>query len=473
MRDELEISDDSMTHGGRMNLSGIKGIFQQHGVIEVFVKPLAFTDSSQGQYYVGSGWDAVSLLPFHSAILDLNGTYKAAVDFFWCSDDGRVERAPHAQLVLYPSYPEVRLSGLIRGCSIAPAAVIGPRMDGRFLFLGVRPDDSVIGYAIAADSPAACEILATASSLTARGLFYVVSLTDSGAAKKELLSELTRINSLGWIKSKRLDSSGELVACEASNCGGYTLEAELGVLPNGRSEPDYLGWEIKQYGVANADRPSGGRLTLMTPEPTGGLYVSEGAEEFVRRFGYADAGNPNRLNFSSPHHFDQMNSRTGLTLGLEGFDLETFKITDPNGGITVRTGTGEEAARWGFPSLMEHWVRKHSLAAYVPCERLRGDERAYRYSRYVMLGEGTLFSLFLGSLAVDGVRWDPGIKLEHANQPGSRLHRRNQFRISANKLPSLYSHMETIDLIEHGAGGYCVLADDANGGFGTDGQVLS
>jgi hypothetical protein len=44
------------------------------------------------------------------------------------------------------------------------------------------------------------------------------------------------------------------MACEAPNCGGYTLEAELGITPNGYSEPDFLGWEVKQFGVANFAR---------------------------------------------------------------------------------------------------------------------------------------------------------------------------------------------------------------------------
>ncbi|MEO0062747.1 MAG: hypothetical protein RLZZ08_1307, partial [Pseudomonadota bacterium] len=29
----------------------------------------------------------------------------------------------------------------------------------------------------------------------------------------------------------------------------YTLEAELGITPNGIAEPDFQGWEVKQYGV--------------------------------------------------------------------------------------------------------------------------------------------------------------------------------------------------------------------------------
>ena len=46
------------------------------------------------------------------------------------------------------------------------------------------------------------------------------------------------------------------------------------IIPNGRSEPDYMGWEMKAY--------SSGRITLMTPEPDGGMYGEAGVKAFVR-----------------------------------------------------------------------------------------------------------------------------------------------------------------------------------------------
>jgi len=52
------------------------------------------------------------------------------------------------------------------------------------------------------------------------------------------------------------------VGCEAFQCGGYTLEAELGIIPNGKAEPDYLGYEVKQYSVTNLNRITAGRLRL-------------------------------------------------------------------------------------------------------------------------------------------------------------------------------------------------------------------
>src|SRR3546814_10709373 len=67
----------------------------------------------------------------------------------------------------------------------------------------------------------------------------------------------------------------------------FTLEAELGITPNGYAEPDFMGWEIKQYGVRDfvSFRPKS-PVTLMTPEPTGGVYRTEGVAAFMKRFGY-------------------------------------------------------------------------------------------------------------------------------------------------------------------------------------------
>ena len=39
-------------------------------------------------------------------------------------------------------------------------------------------------------------------------------------------------------------------------------------------------------------------VTLMTPEPNGGFYATEGVKSFVRRFGYVDRmGRDDRMNF--------------------------------------------------------------------------------------------------------------------------------------------------------------------------------
>ena len=100
------------------------------------------------------------------------------------------------------------------------------------------------------------------------------------------------LNQMAKDVSKQLDSDRRLKPCNAPQCGGFTLEAELGIAKNSSAEVlahgHRLGWEIKQHTVANFDRVEAGTITLMTPEPTGGFYRERGVEAFVRQFGYAD-----------------------------------------------------------------------------------------------------------------------------------------------------------------------------------------
>src|SRR5262249_45497057 len=148
-----------------------------------------------------------------------------------------------------------------------------------------------------------------------------IPIGTADTSRKRLLAELTRIWRLGWINSQRLRGPHDLIPCAGTNCGGYTMEAQLGILPNSNADPDYEGWEIKAHAVENLLSDAKGPLTLMTPQPTGGLYCDHGAEAFVRRYGYPDKkGKLNRYNFSSPHRYGIPNKTTGLTLQFIGFD---------------------------------------------------------------------------------------------------------------------------------------------------------
>ena len=111
------------------------------------------------------------------------------------------------------------------------------RLAGRILFLAVSRNGTVLGYVASPKSLIANEFHSIASP-KAHGIFTVIDLVQNLSGKQKLILQLKRIHELGWIKSRRLDSYGSYMACESSNCGGYTLEAELGIIPNGRSEPD-------------------------------------------------------------------------------------------------------------------------------------------------------------------------------------------------------------------------------------------
>jgi hypothetical protein len=437
-----------------MQLSTLKKMMHEKGCRTIYIKKLAPNDNRKQQVYFGGNFSAINLIPFKGINPDpaKPHIYKAPLDFYWLSDDGTACIAPNAQLILYPQYPEVRFSGFLTGCDNAPSELMDERLRlaGRILFLGIRSDGKIIGYLCHPDTELAHEVIAL-GELPQKGVFRELGTTVEPVDEhKILLAELRRIHQLGWIRSKRLGAGGVLLPCEAPNCGGYTLEAELGIIPNGVSEPDFLGFEVKQYNVTRLERISAGILTLMTPEPTGGYYKTSGVESFVRRFGYPDmtgqANREDRLNFGGIHRVGSYHPRTGLAIDLQGFDIHAGKIRDATGGIALINSNGDEAAVWHFTDIMQHWNRKHAQAVYIPSISNKIPDLSYSYGNIIRLGLGTDFLLYLKALASGQVYYDPGIKLENAST-APRTKRRSQFRIKSADLPSLYHEMQTVDLV--------------------------
>lgn len=425
-----------------MNLSNLKNIFRDQGCDQIYVKVLAPNDNSKNQVYLGGSFDVLNVFPVSDIESVSAGDwkrerFKAKAKFFWIQEAGNLSHAPHSQFILYPKYPEVRLSGFLKGCRNAPSDLIASREANRVLFLA--PDDKgrILAYVTGSQSALASEF--HNHDTKEFGLFRIISLSKSNDTTKELLKELQRIHQLDWIKSKRLDSSGSVLECKSSNCGGYTLEAELGISPNGFSEPDFLGWEIKQFGVANFDKIYSKVITLMTPEPTGGDYKEQGVEFFLRNYGYPDKmGRPDRINFGGVHKVGVKHSTTNLTLKLIGFDSQSGKIRNANGCLALVTSGGVMAATWSFSSLLKHWNRKHHQACYVPSQMSKQPFQQYRYGHKVVLGEGTSFTYFLVEMNKGNIYYDPGIKMENASTK-PKIKRRSQFRIKSGHLINLYS----------------------------------
>src|SRR5690606_20734061 len=123
--------------------------------------------------------------------------------------------------------------------------------------------------------------------ISTTGVFGEVDIAHAGVpvdTRAALIRKLKEIHDLGWVEGCKLGADMSPIPYKARNGGGYTLEALLGISPNGVAEPDYLGWEVKQFGVKEFPAKQAKPTTLMTPEPNGGVYVVEGAMEFVRRF---------------------------------------------------------------------------------------------------------------------------------------------------------------------------------------------
>src|SRR5690606_20607028 len=141
-----------------------------------------------------------------------------------------------------PQYPEIRLSGFLRGTRNAPNELMNSRLEGRILFLGVTPDGRILAWAVGPDSVLAQQFRSL-EDLETTGVFRKVPLTGDAKipARERLLAELRRIHLRDWIDSYALRADGSCTACNSPQCVGYTLEAELGVARNGYAEPDFLG----------------------------------------------------------------------------------------------------------------------------------------------------------------------------------------------------------------------------------------
>lgn len=427
--------------------------FRQLGANQILCKPLSENDNSKQQIYLGKSMQALSVLPYGEVTTSTGvkePTFKAALRFKWIDSDGHVADASGAQLILYPRYPEVRLSGFLRGCKIAPTEHLRPiprgrrrfnnESDGRVLFLATTADGVVLAYLAVAGSDVArdFERRLQSNSLEPLGVFWQLPVLSAHAGRVALIARLGDIHRAGWHRSKRMLSDGSICEYTARNGGGYTLEALFEIRPNARAAPDFMGWELKA--VAKS------RVTLMTPEPDAGYYAVRGAEYFVREYGRS-IGHGSYY-FTGTHSVGSACRGTGLQLRLIGFDVATRTITQLDGGIELFDPTQRHAvmARWSYSRLISHWGSKHASAAYVPYKsRAAGTAYEYYYLSPVQLGEQTDFSRFLASLADGRVIFDPGSKLTSTNG-GFRVKARSQFRISRKHLSALYQTFESVSV---------------------------
>lgn len=436
-------------------LDQLKRIMIAAGAKKLYFKYMAPNDNSKNQIYLGGNFDILNIIPFGEIKVDSTisqsgrDRMKAELVYYWIDAEGRLSLAPHAQLILYPKYPEVRMSGFLSGCEYAPSEYMTSRESGRIMFLGVTNQGKILGHICGPNSPARSEI--ERLDLNKIGIFHEIPILGDmldGDDKNHLLEKLRYINAKGWIPSQRLNKYGELIPCHSSNCGGYTLEACFGILPNGYAEPDYLGWELKQHNVRNLDKPlSGGAITLMTPEPTGGIYKDAGVVEFIERFGYSDlVGRESRWNFGGIYKAGKVVKRTCLRVELDGYVIGSNKLDDIGGGLVMLDKNDNLAAEWSFVTLLDLWKRKHAKAVYIPSLHRLSPQKEYYFGHLVEMGEGTDFFRLLDAIGNGDVYLDPALKLVMGPDGKKKTKRRNQFRIKPSMLGSLYHKFYQFDL---------------------------
>lgn len=439
-----------------LSYASLYRVLSDLGVTKIYTKALAGNDNSKNQIYLGGNFSAINIIPIHAWESFTPASNKktlkpglklvrGSVDFRWVDSSGKVHNAPGSKLILYPQYPEVRFSGFLSGCSANVSEWMdvnkSGRTKGRYLILGIHPNGQTYGFLAVPNSQIANEFDASGYGDSTK-ILQEISHPDSlgQSSRSILLKELRRIYLASPIQSKKLD--GKTLQCEpykARNGAGFTLEAELGVAPNGYAAPDFEGWEIKAHGSQV--------VTLLTPEPSGGVYQDKGIDFFMRHFGYPAVNEePDRLNFGGIHKYESYTKRTGLTMRTLGYPINGGNI-DLSGSLVLMDGDGNIAAEWSFEKLLSHWNKKHAKAAYIDYTRQTIDgEYWYSYQRDVYLGEGTDFLKFLEAIQCQAIYYDPGIKMQQASTSKPRIKKRSQFRVKFRDIPSLYESWETVNL---------------------------
>ena len=162
--------------------------------------------------------------------------------------------------------------------------------------------------------------------------------------------------------------------------GGYTLEAELGIRPNGFSDPDFHGWEIKQHAVTKLSNPEDWRThNADDSRADGGIHVIKGS----RNSSDAMVIPTRRLPIAETSEASTTRSRYALRPASpwrRRLDAAKKKITDFSKGISLIGTKREEAATWHYKDLLSHWTREHALAAYVPSISRKDPVNQYQYA---------------------------------------------------------------------------------------------
>jgi len=442
------------------SLDSILDIFKEIGIEKIVYKALAPNDNSKNQIYLAGNLNEIKWLTINNLIASESTSHKTGeqqikytkeLDFVWLDSVGNRMDAPNTKLIYYPQYPEVRLSGFIQGSQIGMNGWMNPEKNGRsenrYLIMGATNLGTIYAYLAVPNSVIALGINAypqrpTDSAVSQLLINFGSAITSTPTldSRSLLLNELRRIHLKGYIRGKKLRTDMTCSPYSAPNGGGYTLEAELGVIPNGDAKPDFHGWEIKQFGVKNFGAKYSKALTLLTPEPDGGEYIHNGLEYFLKTYGYPSSSKADRWDFNGTHRFGLQHQKTNLTLDLDGFDKYSRKITKADGKLSFISQNGDEAASWKFSKLMEHWTTKHSKAAYIPSLKNLGSqgEISYHFGNKLKLFEGTSFELFLGAFVDDLLYLDPAHKIENITTTKRPQKKRNQFRVKWQNLEKLY-----------------------------------
>ena len=172
-------------HAEDITLKKVLSIFSNLGVAKAYVKKLAPNDNSKNQPYFGAHLTDLPFIPSGNLVSSESKStktsdpkrqvkYQAPLKFSWIGPDGQSYIAPHAKLIYYPQYPEVRFSGFLLGSKVNAGRWMNPskqgRSEGRWLILGICPDENIFAYLVTPENDLSKE-LGTAKLIEINNIF--------------------------------------------------------------------------------------------------------------------------------------------------------------------------------------------------------------------------------------------------------------------------------------------------------------
>ena len=440
--------------------------FANLGCTELLVKPLSLhQDNEKNQIYLGSSSnELMSILPGQqnfrnasSSTLKRKSNTKSliietALKFSWINEGSEPSLAPFTKIIDYFQYPEIRLSGFLRGCTNPPDALRRERQSRygrRCLVIGIS-GDQIFATVITDSTPTIIDKLLSLPKWQPYDLFHVLALSNSAPPlidPTKLLAEIRAITGKKHDGCSLKTLGGTPEPYLAVNGGGYTLEALLGIPRNSSGAPDKYGFEIKSF--------STNRITLMTPEPDFGYRHDQGLTAFLMKFGWKGTKNDGSYRFNGKHNTLGIYPKSKLELKILNWDSIT-NSPDGNGSpdiVLINPNTDEIAAGWTFSKLSASWGRKHAGGIYVQSTRSQPVNAArpprYTFGPTVHCGLGTSPLYLMKAIGTGNVYLDPGDRVNSAGEEKKRT----QWRIEkprgvtlGDALSILYDQMTTYQL---------------------------
>ena len=418
------------------------------GAEQIYIKLLKPNNNSKNQIYVAGNFDVLQMFPMSEFSLS-EGTsekkkqssqiMKAQLPLYWISENGeKICPARFATLILYPQYPEIRISGILRGCELAPRQIINHKIAGRILVLGVKrgADPAIYAFALEPDANAAKEAnaLIKAGEFEEAGNEVLLRLLSHETPEDYIFNVLSNIDFNQAYDPFRLTITGDRIPTHDRNAPGYTLEGLLGIGANSVAGSDIGEWELKTIELKNYPMPNpSARVSLLTAEPDIGLYDSD-FQAFMNK--YATSRTSSRLNFTGPWTIPKGVSKN-LKLIYNAADKE----------IQLRSESSQElVAGWDLLGLVNHWKNKHQHAAFISYRKT--EDARIQFSPFIGLGQGAGLGRFLNAVQSGLLIYDPGVKSElHKNE--WKAHKRNQWRTTLKDLPWIYKSFDFFDARTH------------------------